>query len=104
MDSLSTCHLGLWLGWQLLLNLVKDVHAGRDGKSIGVGIIVSEKISKDVAREERWQGRIIAAWMMVKKQIVCIKYVYGPQTGRAETENRPCGKSWRGWWDWWKRM
>ena len=23
MASLSTCHLGLWLGWQLLLNLVK---------------------------------------------------------------------------------
>ena len=21
--SLSTCHLGLWLGWQILLNLVK---------------------------------------------------------------------------------
>ena len=25
MASLSTCHLGLWLGWQILLNLVKDV-------------------------------------------------------------------------------
>ena len=24
MASLSTCHLGLWLGWQILLNLVKD--------------------------------------------------------------------------------
>ena len=23
MASLSTCHLGLWLGWQFLLNLVK---------------------------------------------------------------------------------
>ena len=23
MASLSTCHLGLWLGWQILLNLVK---------------------------------------------------------------------------------
>ena len=22
MASLSTCHLGLWLGWQILLNLV----------------------------------------------------------------------------------
>ena len=24
MASLSTCHLGLWLGWQILLNLVKN--------------------------------------------------------------------------------
>ena len=23
MASLSTCHLGIWLGWQILLNLVK---------------------------------------------------------------------------------
>ena len=23
MASMSTCHLGLWLGWQILLNLVK---------------------------------------------------------------------------------
>ena len=25
MASLSTCHLGLWLGWQILLNLVKSL-------------------------------------------------------------------------------
>ena len=25
MASLSTCHLGLWLGWQILLNLVKYI-------------------------------------------------------------------------------
>ena len=25
MASLSTCHLGLWLGWQILLNLVKSI-------------------------------------------------------------------------------
>ena len=24
MASLSTCHLGLWLGWQILLNLKSD--------------------------------------------------------------------------------
>ena len=27
MASLSTCHLGLWLGWQILLNLVKSIDA-----------------------------------------------------------------------------
>ena len=26
MASLSTCHLGLWLGWQILLNLVKSLY------------------------------------------------------------------------------
>ena len=31
---------------------------------------------------------ISVTWMMVKKQVVCITYVYGPQTGRAETEKR----------------
>ena len=25
MASLSTCHLGLWLGWLILLNLVKSL-------------------------------------------------------------------------------
>ena len=25
MASLSTCHMGLWLGWQILLNLVKSL-------------------------------------------------------------------------------
>ena len=28
MASLSTCHLGLWLGWQILLNLVKCTSSG----------------------------------------------------------------------------
>ena len=66
----------------------KMLHVGGDGESNGVGIIVSEKISKEVVRVESWQGRIIVAWVMVKKQIVCIMSVYGAQTGRAETEKR----------------
>ena len=32
MASLSTCHLGLWLGWQILLNLVKTSNLGRYAK------------------------------------------------------------------------
>ena len=35
------------------------LHAGGDGKNNGVGIIVSEEISKDAVRVEKWQGRII---------------------------------------------
>ena len=39
MASLSTCHLGLWLGWQILLNLVKrSVRRGGD-----VGFLVSQQ-------------------------------------------------------------
>ena len=34
MASLSTCHLGLWLGWQILLNLVKSLR-GKIGYTFG---------------------------------------------------------------------
>ena len=37
---------------------------------------------------EKANERIIVAWVMVKRQIVCITPVYGPQTGRAETEKK----------------
>ena len=43
-------------------------------------------ISKEVVRVERWQGRIIAVWMMIRQQMVCVICVYGPQTGRTEAE------------------
>ena len=29
MVSLSTCHLGVWIGWQILLNLVKSKHLSK---------------------------------------------------------------------------
>ena len=35
MASLSTCHLGLWLGWQILLNLL--------GVTISADMKVSEQ-------------------------------------------------------------
>ena len=45
MASLSTCHLGLWLGWQILLNLVKSSNCNPksaaaliDGSVIRVGV------------------------------------------------------------------
>ena len=49
-------------------------------------IIVSAGISKDVVRVKRWQGRIIVAWIMMKKQLVRIIYVCEPETGRADTD------------------
>ena len=45
----------------------KMLHAGGDGRSNGVGIIVNVEISKEVVRVERWQGRIIAVWMMIRQ-------------------------------------
>ena len=36
------------------------LHAGVDGSSIVVGIIVNVEISKEVVRVEIWQGRINA--------------------------------------------
>ncbi len=64
----------------------KTLHAGGDGRSNGVGIIMNVEISKEVVRVERWQGRIIAVWMMIRQQMVCVICVYGPQTGRTDAE------------------
>ena len=64
----------------------KMLHAGRDGRSNGVGIILNVEIGKEVVRVERWQGMITAVWMMIRQQIVCVICVYGPQTGRTEAE------------------
>ena len=60
----------------------KLLHAGGNGRSSGVGIVISDEISKEVVRVGRWKGRIIMAWAMIRKQLVCVMYVYGPQTGR----------------------
>ena len=64
------------------------MHAGGDGKSNGVGVIVSEEISREVVRVERWNGRAIAVWIIVQKQLMCVISVYGPQTGRTEAEKQ----------------
>ena len=64
----------------------KMLHAGGDGRSNGVGIIVKVEISKEVVRLERWQGRIIAVWMIIRQQMVCVICFYGPKTGRMEAE------------------
>ena len=50
----------------------KLLHAGEDGRSNGVGIIVSEEISKTVVRVERWKGRIVMAWLMIRKHVICV--------------------------------
>ena len=65
---------------------VELLHAGGDGRSNGVGIVVSEEISKTVVKVERWKVRIVMVWLMIRKEIICVMYVYGPQTGRMEAE------------------
>ena len=47
------------------------LHAGGDGRSNGVGIIVNVEISREVVRVERWQGRIIAVWMTIRQHGMC---------------------------------
>ena len=42
MASLSTCHLGLWLGWQILLNLVKS----KGSDQIGMEVLVLAEDNK----------------------------------------------------------
>ena len=72
----------------------KMLLAGRDGKSNGAGIVVSEEISKDAVRVAKWQGRIIVAWMIVKRQLVCITYVSLSLTRKGgDRENGLHGRS-----------
>ena len=52
----------------------------------GGGIQDAARRMETVVRVERWQGRIIAVWMMSRQQMVCVICVYGPQTDRTEAE------------------
>ena len=47
------------------------MHAGGDGRSNGMGIIVLEEISKQVVRAKRWERWIIMAWVLIQRQMVC---------------------------------
>ena len=62
----------------------KMLHARGDGKTNGVRVIMNEEYSKEVIRVERWGGRIIAVWILVGDQMMCILSVYAPQTGRMQ--------------------
>ena len=49
-----------------------------------MSIIITDDISRDVVIVERWHGRLIMVWVIVRKPFVWIMSVYGPETGRAE--------------------
>ena len=56
--------------------------------------MISEEISKEVVRVERWKGRIIMPWTTIRKQLVCLKImsVYGP---RREGQDNQVGEMYR---------
>ena len=67
----------------------KLLHVNGDGRSNnGVGIILLEEISKQVVRVERWQRRIVMAWVVVQRQMVSVISVYGSQMGRTGVEKQ----------------
>ena len=47
MASLSTCHLGLWLGWQILLN-IKKINEHCSNVQFNVQMIVNVKEIQDI--------------------------------------------------------
>ena len=47
---------------------------------------MNEEYSKEVIRVERWGGRIIAVWILVGGQMMCILSVYTPQAGRTQED------------------
>ena len=49
---------------------------------------MSVEISKEVVRMERWQGKTIVVWMMIRQHMVCVICVYGAQPGRTEAEKQ----------------
>ena len=51
-----------------------------------MGIIVSEENSKTVVRVERWKQRIVMAWLMIRKEMMCVMSVYGHRRMEAEKE------------------
>ena len=53
----------------------KALHAGGDGRSNGVGIIVSEEINKQLVRVGRWEGRIFVARLVVEANGVLCRYM-----------------------------
>ena len=64
----------------------KMLHAGGDGKTNRVGVIMNEEYSKEVIRAEIWGGRIIAVLTLVGGQMMCILSVCAPQTGRMQED------------------
>ena len=77
----------------------EDTSTGGYGRSNGMGIIVSEEISKQVIRVERWEGWMVMAWVMIEANGVLCWYMGHKREGLRQG-SRNSGMHWRGWWEW----
>ena len=66
----------------------KLIHAGGDGKSDGVGVILESDLVEKVCRTERWNGRILMVWLAIGSRKLCVMSVYAPQVGRSQRERK----------------
>ena len=83
MASLSTCHLGLWLGWQILLNLVKslcndrrflNVVCGSAGGDMLSGATVGEFGSAPVTTLLPAAGTALPLAGITRNAVLCLCY------------------------------
>ena len=70
----------------------KLIHAGGDGKSDGVGVILDSDLVEKVCRTVRWNGRILMVWLAIGARKLCVMSVYAPQVGRSQREKRIQGE------------
>ena len=73
MASLSTCHLGLWLGWQLLLNLVKLGHQREPHASPELATVIGVYRPAQMFKSN---NRIVPNKMCIGWHFSSNKYVY----------------------------
>ena len=65
-------------------NRCKLFWSGNDRGQGGVGIMVAEKLVKDIMKVVRVSDRIMFLKMMMDKRLVTILSVYAPQVGLSE--------------------
>ena len=69
MASLSTCHLGLWLGWQILLNLLLIIYV--DNR-------FQYEVQLNINTYEYWEGLIIKVTGGGLSKAITIGNIYRP--------------------------
>ena len=71
MASLSTCHLGLWLGWQILLNLVNATYIREKKRTLGTRIKEHKEDAEKASASRRytWSNRKTSKKEMHKSAI-----------------------------------
>ena len=77
---------------RMMLGGRKLLHAGGDGRSSGVGIVISEEIGKEVVIVERWKERISMGYDEKTGVYVCYVCVWATdgKDGGRETGVQGC--------------